>query len=950
MNRFTLYLTLILLFSSGLLLAQNPSRVTIKSSIRDTSDAEVPFATVMLLNPKDSTLVNFTTSDDKGAFAFNNVKNIPFLLKISHMGYLPHQQMLLASATAINELKVVTMKPISTTLMEVVVRAFKAPLRIRGDTVEYDATTFKVPPGSTVEDLLRRLPGIEVDADGNIKTQGKDVKRVFVDGKTFFGDDPKSVTKNLGAETISKVQVYDEKSEQSKLTGVDDGTKQKAMNLQLKDEYKKGSFGKVTGAFGNRDNFLASGNYDRYAGRANYNRFNDKNQLSFIGYANNINQTGVNWEDYGEFKGQNSFNDYDNGDFGFSSGGGVMYFMGGGDDSPLNNFDGRGFTKNLGAGTNYNFDNKKTKFNASYFYNQTRLDLNQFTYKKTLTDSASYLNSDTLGQSNFRGNHSIASRFEKNLDSNDVLIVKANFRFSTSNSTSNENQLYTSNENVPLNSLSMLTGSDLNSWRITSASIFRHRFAKKGRSLAVSAGYNISRSDGLDSLFSLSKFFHAETPTDQIRQLNQQNKKNDASQFKASMLYTEPLSKIWYWESFCNFSLSHNGVDRQVKNPETGLRYDSLSVYYTNDVQYNRAGTSIRYSNKGLNTSLGIAAQQLKLEGKYWLDKGDTLLRAPIKRSFFNLTPNFSANYQLPHNMWLGLSYNYSITEPQLTDLQSVPTVDNPLYRVEGNPDLKPQRMNNFNLNFNYWDPSSFASIGFGSNYTLYDQNIVYNQTVEVVEGQGLVTTSKAANFKGGNTFGTYIWSSYPIIKTKLTVNLNGSVNEGSSPAYVNNVENETKNRGFNLNLGFNLTPGQKLILSIEQGIEMNNITYSIHAEQNQKIRNYSTDASIKWQFADKMFFESNFDYSIYRNDRFGFNRDMPIWNGSVRRIFGKKSRLEMRLAAFDILNKRVYINQYGSLNYIQHTSAPTLARYFMLSATYNLKGFENKLKKNNFW
>ena len=176
-----------------------------------------------------------------------------YLFKAQHMSFLPVQKLVTASATAVNNIQVVVMKPISLMLMEVVIRAAKAPLRMRGDTVEYDATTFKVAPGSTVEDLLRRLPGIDVDADGNISTQGKDVKRLYVDGKTFFGDDPKSITKNLGAESISKVQVYNEKSEQSKLTGVDDGSKEKAMNLELKDEYKKGSFGKVSAAGGTED-------------------------------------------------------------------------------------------------------------------------------------------------------------------------------------------------------------------------------------------------------------------------------------------------------------------------------------------------------------------------------------------------------------------------------------------------------------------------------------------------------------------------------------------------------------------------------------------------------------------------------------------------------------------------------------------------------------------------
>jgi hypothetical protein len=242
--------------------AQSPNRLTIKGIVADSTGEKIGFATVMLLSPADSTLVNFTRSDDQGAFSFKNVPNNPYLLKISFTGYLPLQMPLPASPSGLADLGVVTIKPINTELLEVVIKAAKSTLSIRGDTIEYDASSFKVPPGSTVEDLLRRLPGIEVDAEGNIKAQGQDIRRVFVDGKTFFGDDPKAATKNLGAETISKVQVYNGKSEQAQLTGVEDGKKEKTMNLELKEEYKKGAFGKITAAGGTEDRGALRGNYN----------------------------------------------------------------------------------------------------------------------------------------------------------------------------------------------------------------------------------------------------------------------------------------------------------------------------------------------------------------------------------------------------------------------------------------------------------------------------------------------------------------------------------------------------------------------------------------------------------------------------------------------------------------------------------------------------------------
>ncbi|MBV6442199.1 MAG: hypothetical protein EPGJADBJ_03903 [Saprospiraceae bacterium] len=928
-----------LLFFSAILSAQNPSRVTIKGIVADTSGDEVVLPTVMLLNPSDSTLVNFTRGDEKGFFQLKNVKNQAYLLKVSYVGYLPLQMRLEPSATAVNDLGTLWIKPITTELLEVVVKAAKATLSIRGDTIEYDASSFKVPPGSTVEDLLRRLPGIEVDGDGNIKAQGKDVKRVYVDGKTFFGDDPKAATKNLGAETLSKVQVYNEQSEQAKLTGVDDGKKEKAMNLELKDEYKKGSFGKLTGALGNED---------RWAARGNYNRFNQKEQLSFIGYGNNINQTGVNWEDYGEFKGQSTFSDFDNGDFGFNNGGG-RYFVFGGDDSPLNNFDGRGFTENYGGGANYNFDNKKAKFNVSYFYNQTDLQLDQFTDRQTFAEGTSFFNSDTTQKTDFRQNHSLNTRFEKDLDSNNLLIIKAQGRLSHNDATTGQSQLFFLENGATTNRLQMEQDNDLDSWRMTSAAIFRHRFRKKGRSFAASAGYNHNRTDGSENTFSINRFFDANTFTEQIRQLNANE--NRAMQLKSSLLFTEPLSKKWYWETFYNFSTSSNEVDRQVADPENnGQRIDSLSIFYHYDILYNRVGSSIRYSNEGLNVSVGLAAQQLSLGGEYSRDRNAPLIADPIDRDFLNWTPNIGLSYEFKNNIWLHTNYGYNVREPQPNDLQPVPNQNNPLFRTEGNPNLDPERNHSIELNLNRWNPANMSSIGIGSNLNLYDNQIVYSQTIEALDSVGIRTTSRPENVSGGQEFNMYLWSNFPIVKTKLTMNLNGSLNFGNTPAFVNGEENETRNRGYRLNAGLNFTPGNKLIFGAGAYINPNNITYSIQEEQNQKIRNYGVNASTKWQFANKFFLESNFNYNIYRNDRYGFDRDVPIWNASVRRLIGKENRLELRLAVFDLLDRRISITQNGTQNYVVRNIAPTLARYFMLSASYNMRGYENKLNKNNWW
>jgi hypothetical protein len=928
-----------LLVLSNFLFAQNPSKVTIKGLTQDTAGIEQPFATVMLLNPKDSALLNFTRGDDKGAFEFKNVKNTGYLLKISFVGFIPFQQNIEPSATPINDLGGLKMKAITKELMEVVIRTAKAPLSIKGDTVEYNASSFKVPPGSTVEDLLRRLPGIEVDADGNIKAQGKDVKRLYVDGKSFFGDDPKAATKNLGAETISKVQVFTEKSEQSKLTGVDDGKKEKAMNLELKEEFKKGAFGKLTGAVGTEE---------RWATRGNYNRFNKKEQFSVIGYANNINQTGVNWEDYSEFKGQNSFSNNDNGDFGF--GGGRNWYSSG-NEPYMNNFDGRGFTENWGSGMNYNFDNKKSKLSSNYFYNQTRLDLNQFVNRQTFLKDSTFFNNDNTQKIDLKKNHSISTRLEHEFDSTNTLITKVNVRFTGSAINDTRDQAFSNEDNFkkPKNTINIKNDADLNSYRLTSAAIFRHRFKRKGTSFAASAGFNDSRSDGLENLVTTSQFFQATTFTEQVRQMNNNN--SDTRQAKASLLYTTSLSKKVFWEGFYNYSSTSNEVLRQVSNPaKNNERFDNLSVYYDNDVLYNRLGTSIRYSHNGVNIMAGLAGQQLQLKGKYALDRTAAFAPNPINRKYNNIIPNINANLEPKPNMYINLGYTRGVKEPQVNDLQPVQNVTNPVFVVEGNPNLTPEQTQEFEFNIYRFNPATFTNINIWSNYTLYDSRIVYSQKVENVEKVGLRTTTRPENVSDGFDFSTGTWLSFPIVKTKLTANGNANINFGNTPSFVNGVRNDTRSQRYNYGFGFSYTPSTKLILGLRASGNPSFVSYSIQKNLDQKILSSNLDLNVKWNFIEKFFLESNYSYKSYKNERFDFDRTLPIFNASIRRLFMKDNKLEVRLAAFDILDKNRYINQFGSQNFVSRTEAATLSRYFMLNMTYNMRGFENKLNKNNWW
>lgn len=918
-------------------IGQSPQSISVKGRVLDSLGETVPAATVMLLTSSDSTLVNYTTTDSDGKFTFRSIKNEGLLLKISHISFMPVQKLIPITEKQEFDFGNIIVEPIAEVLMEVVIKSAQAPLFIHGDTVEYDARLFKVPPGSTVEDLLKRLPGIEVDADGNISSMGKGVRRVYVDGKTFFGDDPKSVTKNLDAEAISKVQVYNDKSEQERLTGIDDGSDNKAMNLELKDEYKKGYFGKAS---------VAAGTEQRWAARGSYNRFNETSQLSFMGYGNNINSTGVNWEDYQEFKGSSAYSEYDDGDFGFNTRNYRHYSISYGND-----YSGKGFTENYGGGVNYNYFKDKIKFNASYFFNQSDLVYEEFLKRQTFLTDTSYHQFDTTDYNRLNFSHSISSRIEVEFDSTNTLVFRINSRISGSGVDSYQTQLYQTD--APLFSdINMNTNRDssnLSAYSVNVLSIYNHKFNKKGRSLSLSGSANISDNSTGRLTDNINEFFLLLSPTEQIKYLYD-NTRSDML-YKSSLMYVEPFGKRFSLMGFYNFSSNETESGKVVQDVlSDNVLVNSMTNYYIHNVMYNRLGTSFTYAYQGLNITLGGAYQLIDMDGRYAFLQSSPDYTGLVPKSFNNFVPYFNANWQMPSNLRLSFSYSYDIDEPQMSQLQPIVDNSNPLFSVEGNLNLTPEISHSMSGGVYYWNQASFASFSIHAGSSIYENSIVYNQTTVLQEGIGYVTTSKPENVEGGQNSYAYFWGSVPIIKTILTLNLSGNVRFADNPVYINGVKNITNSDYYGTSLGLNLSLGSKLSFTFGGGISQNNVKYSIQTSQNQNIEDFSARSGIKWQIFKKTFVEGNLDWNNYVSDRLDYNQDVLLVNMSIRQVLGEKNRFEVRLAGFDLLNQKQYLYQMAYSNYTQFVEAPTLARYFMLSVAYNLKGFEAKNTKNRYW
>jgi hypothetical protein len=927
--------------------AQTGGRFTLKGVVADTVGVGLPEATVMLLTPKDSTLVNFVRTNKTGVFEFKGVKRGNYLLKITYVGYMPYQRNVVPNDGDVTDMGAIKMTFMDQNLYEVVIKTFRAPLSIRGDTIEYDPKAFKVPPGASVEDLIRRLPGLQVDQDGSIRAQGETVKRVTVDGKRFFGDDTKAATKNLPAEAISKVQVFNEKTEQSRLTGVDDGKHEKTLNLQLKDSHKKGGFGKVAAGIGTEK---------RLEGKINYNRFNEKNQFSVIGLGNNTNQGGMSWDDYQDFKGSQSFNWGDDGDFGFN--GGMRFISFGGDDEESltiqagRGSQNRGFNKNWAGGANYNFDTKKTKINTSYYYNKTTQDLDATSRQTNFLTNSAFTKVDTNSRLNFNQNHRGSLRIERNLDSLNTLVLLSNFRFGNGTADYRSHQEFYRGvqDSTQLANMSDITNfSDFNSFAIANTAIFRHKFKKKGRNFALSAGYNVNNSEGDIRQKSLNQFFRSsQTEPDSTLNIDQSNHtKSLRSQVKASALFTEPLSKKFVLETFYNFSQKNDEVDRDVfDNRESGpVRNLNLSRYYTNASTFHRGGTSLRYSHNGLNILGGIGLQQIHLDGKFAVNQDDPT-RTRIDRRFTNWVPNVSVNFNLKNNRYLYGGYSVSVAEPSIRDLQPIVDNSNPLYITVGNPNLVPTTNHSVNLGYNHFNATSFTQMFFGAYYNYYQDQVIYSQTVD----ENLVTTTRATNISGGRSMNFYGQYGFPLVKTKSNLSINGSYANNKNLTNINGELNNTKGNSFNGGLRLDFTPSDKFTIYTNANWNVTDTKYSISSGQNQKIVNSSYGAEMNFKMPKDIYFNSRFSYNRYVNDRFGFDQQMPILNVSIYKTMLKNKKGEIRLSAFDLFNRNRGISQSAYQNFVSQEQVRTLARYFTLSFAYNMRGMSHSVRRKGFY
>lgn len=904
-------------------------KMTITGTIADSNGQAMHNATVLLLAAADSSLASFSRTTDKGVFTLKNVSAAAdYLLKVTFVGYEPYFQDIKKDVkpndAGIVDIGGIRMTPLSKLLDAALVTGYKDPVKINGDTTEFNASSFKVQPNAVAEDLIKKLPGVEVAKDGTVTAMGETVKQVYVNGKKFFGKDPKVALQNLPANAIDKVKVYDKKSDQTDFSGIDDGEREKTIDLTLKADYSKGTFGNATAGAGAAKDVTDA----RYLAKFSINKFSKKEQISVLGLGNNINKTGFSVDDYMGFTGTTQRMRSGGG-----GGGGVRLQFDGSQSVPLDFGNNKGLQSALSGGLNFNNQfSPKTELNLSYFYNDVINNQTKVSDRENFLTNGTFKTHSESDSRTQNQNHRVNITLDQKIDTFTSLkitsILSATKNFSNSSSLTENLK----SDDTPQTSSKPVNNTEGSGLSMQNSLLLRRRFEKKGRTLSTNIFYNVNESDRNGILNSENKYFNfGSTGTTKIDSVNQSDDRiNKRDNYGATVSFTEPLGNRQYLEANYNFSTTTNNADREVYDLKNGERkYNStLSNKYINDYIYNKTGLTYRINRKEWNLATGLQYQYSTLKGEF-ISKGTTF--EPVHYNF--VLPNVRFDYNPVQGKSMRFAYETSVREPSIDQLQPIRDNTDPLNIYVGNPNLRPEYNNRFSVNFNRFNQSNFHMFFGNFNFTYATNKISTMQTVDA-SFRRETTPINVKNDKQGFVFFGF---GMPLYKQVLRMNVTTNANLGQGITFVNGTENVTNRTGLSLGLRLSVNIKDSFDINFNGRIQSNKTTYSLNTNQNQLYYNYTYDVEANYRLPMGFRLSTDFDYSIITGQTFGTTKGIPIWGASLSKYMFKQNKGELKFAIFDILNRNTGISRSADVNYILNEVTSSLGRYAMLTFTYNL-------------
>jgi hypothetical protein len=923
----------------------NAQKLTISGSILDENSKTFPGVQVDL--HQSNMIMQSDRADQEGKFTFTNLISGEYFLVIQFLGY-ENDTIPISLKNTNLILNPVSLRITNKNLKEVVIREKKPIGSVANDTLQFNASSFKVMKDASADELIEKMPTVTKD-QGTIKAQGEDVKQVLVDGKPFFGNDPNLSLKSLPAEIIDKIQIFDQLSEQSQFTGINDGNTVKTINIVTKSGLNNGQFGKLYAGYGNNDKYQAGGNF---------NYFDGDRRISLIGMSNNINIQNFSIDDIlgviGSGNSQRPRNNFGN----QPRGGNDPRRDNRGNSSGPGDFlvsQNNGISKTHAFGINFSDKvGSKLDYSVSYFFNRTNTQV-------TSELSRQYFQTDTLNQNytetnNSTGtntNHRLNARLEYKLDSFNSIVFRPRLTLQ-SNSNNNNSDNKTTFNLVTANSSNSQNDLKSDGINLSNYLLFRHKFKKFGRTISLDLNSNYAPKDDDNRHSSFASYVVSNTTTlDTI--LQSQSNSYHKWGYNTSMEYTEPINPLH------SISLNYRynyGLDKtelntyDIINESTGT--DTLNLSLSNNFQSrsatHQAGLGYQFNKEQRwNVSIRTNWQYAKVENQEYFPQTNS-----IEKKYYNFLPSLFLRYSPSKTKSLFIQYRASTQIPSISQLQNILNNSNPIQLSIGNPALK-QSVNQ-NANIRYSNTSPAASIFFGMlGFTMtndYITNHLYinsrnNPVFNLYHIANGVQLSIPENAQTSYQFRSFISYTIPITKIKCNISFDASYVYSETPGLLDTLQF----RSFQKNTSF----GIALTSNISQAIDFNiqfRPSYNTAKSIDTKSNYFILDQRVKfnWQFISKNILRIEFNSKINQDLSRQYNQNIYLLNLAIGRKLFKNERGEIAIGVNDLLNQNQSIQRSISEYYIEDSKSNTLQRFFMLSFTYNIRNYNSgkKTTSNN--
>lgn len=900
-------------------------------------------ANVLLRSFRDSTKMYTALTGVRGEIAFKNIPQGGYMLSIRYVGYEPfNQRVILRENTDLGTLKLTAS---STALKEAKIESQAVRAEILKDTIQFNADAFKVNRDATAEDLVKKMPGVTIE-NGQVKAQGEDVKKVLVDGKEFFGNDPMMALRSLPAEVIDRMQVFDRLSEQSQFTRFDDGNTEKTINLTSRKGKANGLFGKVYGGYGTDK---------RYNGGFSVNAFNGNRRITALGMTNNVNQQNFGMQDIVGISGM-----------GGRMSGGMSAMMRSGSFNPantrfmpggdaLNNFmvgQQNGISASNAIGVNYTdvLLNNKLNIQGSYFFNQTSTEnegeVNRTFFVQNLNGQV-YKEQNQSKTDNL--NHRFNLRLQYDIDTNNKIIYTPRLTIQQTNSLNLASGSMADN-NGPINTIDNSNTNNNFAVNFNNNLQWQRRFLTRGRtfSAALQADFNNRTGDG--KIFSRTAFAGVKDSAFSFDQIN--NTESRGNTYGINLNYTEPFGKNGMLQFNYNPTVNYNYSERNVFNKPAGATdYTALDTLLTNrfDNTYmrHRGGISYQFNNDVYNLTVGADAQIANLSGNQQFPRAFT-----VSRDFRNILPTFNLNIKPNKVVNMRFIYRTSTNIPSIQQLQEVIDNSNALQLSTGNAKLDQSFTHTAIARLSLTRAQGTQTF-FWVNFANFTQNAIANQTIIPVADSTInvgsdtlrlrrgTQLSRPVNLNGNVMYRSFINYGVPIKPLKSNLNVSLGYVFQRSPGLINNIENITNTHAINGGLVLGSNINENIDFTVSYNNSYNIVVNNIRPELNNNYFNQTINGRLNLVIKSAFVFSSDVSHIMFTGLGDGFNQQFLLWNAGVGYKFLKNRQGELRLSVFDLLNQNNNVARNVTETYIEDQRNIILRQYFMLTFTYNLRYFK---------